>query len=83
MDKCEAHDGRCVELICEEHLLQCCSVCVVKEHDDCKKFFQLEDVDGNILEPNNVKNLKTEVETMCVNLENEAYLRKHKRNALF
>nr|XP_034325600.1 E3 ubiquitin-protein ligase TRIM71 isoform X1 [Crassostrea gigas]XP_034325601.1 E3 ubiquitin-protein ligase TRIM71 isoform X2 [Crassostrea gigas] len=69
LDKCETHGGRKLEIICKEHLLPCCSVCVTKEHDGCKTFCQLEDVDANTVGPHNVKNLQAEVETMCSNLE--------------
>eukprot|EP00105_Crassostrea_gigas_P026798 XP_011447875.1 PREDICTED: tripartite motif-containing protein 5 [Crassostrea gigas] len=69
LDNCETHGGRKLEIICKEHLLPCCSVCVTKEHDGCKTFCQLEDVDANTVGPHNVKNLQAEVETMCSNLE--------------
>lgn len=57
LDECEVHDGRKLELICKDHLFPCCSVCVIKEHEGCKKFCQLEDVDEIVLGPHNVKNL--------------------------
>lgn len=69
LDNCETHGGRKLEIICKEHLLPCCSVCVTKELDGCKTFCQLEDVDANTVGPHNVKNLQAEVETMCSNLE--------------
>ncbi|XP_052698123.1 E3 ubiquitin-protein ligase Midline-1-like [Crassostrea angulata] len=69
LHKCAAHDDRKLELICKEHIVPCCSICVTKEHVGCKQFCQLEDVDENIVGPNNVKNVKTGVETMCLNLQ--------------
>lgn len=69
LDKCEAHDGRKLELICKEHIVPCCSVCVIKEHVGCKRLCQLEDVDENIVGSYKVKNLQADVEMLCSNLQ--------------
>ncbi|XP_065944294.1 E3 ubiquitin-protein ligase TRIM56-like [Magallana gigas] len=82
LDKCETHVGRKLELMCKEHLFPCCSACVTKEHDGCKTFCQLEDVDANIVGLHNVKNLQAKVEIMCSNLEQIITDEKNNMNCL-
>lgn len=82
LHKCAAHDDRKLELICKEHIVPCCSICVIKEHVGCKQFCQLDDVDENIVGPNNVKNLQTGVETMCLNLQKIITDEKNNMNSL-
>ncbi|XP_052700834.1 tripartite motif-containing protein 45-like [Crassostrea angulata] len=82
LQKCKAHDDRKLELICKEHIVPCCSVCVTKEHVGCKQFCQLKDVDENIVGPNNVKNLQAGVETMCLNLQKIITDEKNNMNSL-
>uniref|UniRef100_A0A8W8I2L2 Tripartite motif-containing protein 56 n=1 Tax=Magallana gigas TaxID=29159 RepID=A0A8W8I2L2_MAGGI len=82
LDKCETHEGRKLELMCKEHLFPCCSACVTKEHDGCKTFCQLEDVDANIVGLHNVKNLQAKVEIMCSNLEQIITGEKNNMNCL-
>ena len=70
LGNCETHDGRKLELFCENHLVPCCTICVTQEHRNCNhSLCQIEEVHANLVGPQKLEVLQSEVEKFCATLE--------------